>query len=215
MARLSVPKVWNPRSRIMPRASPFDSHRRQPGFASRLGQALSLNRQNDPVALPITQVGELVERLILDVQTPIANLMHIGADPPEDLPVVGSLEMDHHGNLPPLGHRNLPNPERRKGERGQVQFAGTARRVLRTNWTCPLSPRNGETLHVTKYIFSRALWNPSTSPAWPPCPGRSNSFLAGAAKSDNPVDHSPILVGRFRKCFGKLVIDMMREEQAQ
>jgi len=27
-----------------------------------------------------------------------------------------------------------------KGERGQVQFAGTARRVLRTNWTCPLFP---------------------------------------------------------------------------
>ena len=26
------------------------------------------------------------------------------------------------------------------GKRGQVQFAGTARRVLRTNWTCPLFP---------------------------------------------------------------------------
>ena len=28
-----------------------------------------------------------------------------------------------------------------EGKRGQVQFAGTARRVLRTNWTCPLFPR--------------------------------------------------------------------------
>ena len=28
----------------------------------------------------------------------------------------------------------------RPGKRGQVQFAGTARRVLRTNWTCPLFP---------------------------------------------------------------------------
>ena len=27
-----------------------------------------------------------------------------------------------------------------EGKRGQVQFAGTARRVLHTNWTCPLFP---------------------------------------------------------------------------
>jgi hypothetical protein len=27
-------------------------------------------------------------------------------------------------------------------EKGQVQFAGTARRVLRTNWACPLFPQD-------------------------------------------------------------------------
>ena len=36
-------------------------------------------------------------------------------------------------------------PVAQVGKRGQVQFAGTARRVLRTNWTCPLFP--GQRLH--------------------------------------------------------------------
>ena len=136
-------EIWNPRSGIMPRGSPFDSHRRQPGFASRLGQALGVNRQNDPVALPITQVGKLVERLILDVQTPIADLMHIGADPPEDFPVVGSLEMDHHGNLPPLGHRNLPNAERRNAACLQVYILSCDVESVNVSSLASMPPRSG------------------------------------------------------------------------
>ncbi len=33
-----------------------------------------------------------------------------------------------------------------EGKRGQVQFAGTARKVLRTNWTCPLFPTPADAL---------------------------------------------------------------------
>ena len=37
---------------------------------------------------------------------------------------------------------NSSGAQQEKG--GQVQFAGTARRVLRTNWTCPLFPHRKE-----------------------------------------------------------------------
>ena len=47
-------------------------------------------------------------------------------------------------------------------EKGQVQFAGTARRVLRTNWTCPLLPHTclrfgfsfDPRVHFAKYSMS-------------------------------------------------------------
>ena len=39
----------------------------------------------------------------------------------------------------PLAYRGLSRL-RGEGERGQAPFAGTARRVLRTNGACPLSP---------------------------------------------------------------------------
>ena len=105
-------EIWNPRSRIIPGPLPSIPTVGSLGSQAALVKFRASDRQNDPIALPITQVGKLVERLILDVQTPIANLMHIGADPPEDLPVVGRARNGSHGNLPPLGHRT-PNPERK------------------------------------------------------------------------------------------------------
>ena len=54
--------------------------------------------------MPVIEIGQLMERLLLDVEAPIADLMHISADPAENLPVVGLLRIDDDGDLPLPGH---------------------------------------------------------------------------------------------------------------
>ena len=51
---------------------------------------------------------------------------------------------------PPPGRRG------RRRKRGQVQFAGTALRVLRTNWTCPLFRRSRTARSVDHYRHERS-----------------------------------------------------------
>ena len=46
----------------------------------------------------------------------------------------------------PLSRQPPPSPSAALGKRGQVQSDGTARRVLRTNWTCPLFPTPADAL---------------------------------------------------------------------
>ncbi len=51
-----------------------------------------------------------------------------------------------------------------RGKRGQVQFVGTARRVLRTNWTSPLFPKTKQAyLACGALLLLLAAW--STAPA--------------------------------------------------
>ncbi len=92
-----------------------------------------------------------------------------------------------------------PAPARRldRRKRGQVQFAGTARRVLRTNWTCPLfrrppipqcrgNPPDGRGRHRLRVAFRHA----SHSAPLPP-PGnrvRVAGEPGGARKPIGPHD---------------------------
>jgi len=54
--------------------------------------------------------------------------------------------------------------DRIEGKRGQVQFAGTARRVLRTNWTCPFSPPEKPVVTVVHSLPGRVRVRLSVAP---------------------------------------------------
>jgi hypothetical protein len=53
------------------------------------------------------QIGKFMKRLFFDVQAPVADLMHVSADPPKNLPVISLLRIDNDGNLPLPAHGRI------------------------------------------------------------------------------------------------------------
>ncbi len=109
-----------------------------------LADCYALLRLQDRELLDLRYEPGATTKSVAAAGRPVARRGLQGAEPhPRAAPGVHRIEVGGRAMNPTSDEKgdrsNLP--ERPAAKRGQVQFAGTARRVLRTNWTCPLFRR--------------------------------------------------------------------------
>ncbi len=106
---------------IVPAVAAADAHDRDRQPADRGGHAAVVEIGDDPVPLPTLEIGQLLQRILLNIEAPAGVLLHILRDAADDQPVIRAGGVEDHGHEPrrravlrmPADHRrHLCQPSR-------------------------------------------------------------------------------------------------------